>query len=84
MACERKFYFQRLLWVNMYSIYIAAVTGLRAGYISTCPFALVSEFLKKRLSGKYILAFTCPNEQADFLSTSSFFIRKMAQNPEIC
>ena len=29
--------------------------------IRTCPFALASEFLKKRLWGKHILVYTCPN-----------------------
>ena len=36
--------------------------------ISACSFALASEFLKKGLSGKYILVFTGPNGQADFLN----------------
>ena len=49
--------------------------------ISTSPLAPASEFLKKRLSGKYILVFTCPNGQADFLSTTHFLCRKMAQIP---
>ena len=52
------------------------------GYdISTCPLAPASEILKKGLSGKYILVFTCPHGQADFLSTTHFFNRKMAQIP---
>ena len=29
--------------------------------ISTSPLAPASDFLKKGLSGKYILVFTCPN-----------------------
>ena len=37
--------------------------------IITCPLAPASDFLKKGLSGKYILVFTCPNWQADFLNT---------------
>ena len=37
--------------------------------ISTSLLALASEFLKKGLSGKYILVFTCPNRQADFQNT---------------
>ena len=37
--------------------------------ISTRPLAPASEFLKKGLSGKYILVFTCPNGQADFQNT---------------
>ena len=37
--------------------------------ISTSPLAPASEFLKKGLSGKYILVFPCPNGQADFLKT---------------
>ena len=40
-----------------------------------------SEFLKKDLSGKYILVFTCPNRHADFLSTIYFLCRKMAKLP---
>ena len=51
--------------------------------ISTSPLAPTSEFLKKGLSGKYILVFTCPNGQADFLSTLHFFyVEKMAQIPK--
>ena len=37
--------------------------------ISTSPLALARDFLKKGLSGKYILVFTCPKGQADFLNT---------------
>ena len=37
--------------------------------ISTSPLAPASEFLKKGLSGKYMLVFTCPNRQADFQNT---------------
>ena len=37
--------------------------------ISTSPLAPASDFLKKVLSGKYILVFTCPNGQGDFLNT---------------
>ena len=33
--------------------------------ISTGPLTPASEFLKKGLSGKYILVFPCPNGQAD-------------------
>ena len=47
--------------------------------ISTCLLAPAIEFLKKGLSGKYILVLTCPNEEADFLSTTHFLNRKMAQ-----
>ena len=41
--------------------------------ISTSPLAPASEFLKKVLSVKYTLVFTCPNEQADFLNTKHIF-----------
>ena len=34
--------------------------------ISTSPLAPASEFLKKGLSDKYILVFTCQNGHADF------------------
>ena len=37
--------------------------------ISTSQLAPASEFLKKGLSGKYTLVFTCPNGQDDFLNT---------------
>ena len=57
---------------------IQQISGLIPGFdISTCPLAPASEFLKKGLSGKYILAFTCPNGQADFLCTTHFLMRKM-------
>ena len=47
----------------------------RPGFnISTSPLAPASEFLKKGLSGKYILVFNCLNGQADFLSTINFFM----------
>ena len=53
-----------------------------AGFnISTCLLAPVSEFLKKGLSGKYILVSTCQNGQADFLSTTHILDGKMAQIP---
>ena len=42
--------------------------------ISTSLHVPASESLKKELSGKYILVLTCPNGQADFLSTTHFFI----------
>ena len=43
--------------------------------ISTSPLAPASEFLKKGLSGKYILVFTCPNGKADFLKTKqNYFV----------
>ena len=45
--------------------------------ISTSPLAPASEFLKKWLSGKYILVSTCPNRQADFLSSPYIFVQKM-------
>ena len=46
------------------------IAGLGSGTdISTS----LLEFLKKRLSGKYILVFTCPNGQADFLNTKLLF-----------
>ena len=49
------------------------VVHTSAGFdISTSLLALASEFLKKGLSGKNILVFTCPNGQADFLSTTHF------------
>ena len=38
-----------------------------------------SEFLKKGLSGKYILVWTCPDGQADFLIITHYLYRKMAQ-----
>ena len=41
--------------------------------ISISPLAPASEFLKKGLSGKYILVFTCPNREADFLNTKHIF-----------
>ena len=41
--------------------------------ISTSPLAPASEFLKKGLSGKYILVLTCPNGQADFTSIKHIF-----------
>ena len=41
--------------------------------ISTSLLAPASEFSKKGLSGKYILVFTCPNRQADFLNTKHIF-----------
>ena len=51
------------------------MTSHLAGFdISTSRLARASEFLKKGLSGKYILVFTCPNRQADFLSTTHFFM----------
>ena len=37
--------------------------------------------LKKGLSGKYILVFTCPNGQADFLNAKHNYLLKMAQIP---
>ena len=43
--------------------------GLSGIDISTCPLAPVSEFLKKGLLGKYILVFTYPIGQDDFLKT---------------
>ena len=42
--------------------------------ISTSLLALASKFLKKGLSGKYILGFTCPNGQADFLNIKHIFL----------
>ena len=42
--------------------------------ISTSTLAPASEFLKKGLLGKYILVFTCPNGQADFLNTKHSFL----------
>ena len=48
--------------------------------ISTSPLALASVFLKKGLSGKYILVFTCPNGQADFLNI--FFYIVNSQNTQ--
>ena len=47
--------------------------------IRTSPLAPASEFLKKGLSDKYILVCTCLNGQVDFLSTTHFLYRKMAQ-----
>ena len=41
--------------------------------ISTSPLAPASEFLKKGLSGKYILVLTCPNGQADFSNINHIF-----------
>ena len=41
--------------------------------ISTSLLAPASEFLKKGLSGKYILVFTCLNGQDDFLNTKHIF-----------
>ena len=41
---------------------------------STSPFAPASDFLEKGLSGKYILVFTCPNRQADFLNTIHMYV----------
>ena len=39
------------------------VNGMHLGTdIRTSPLASASEFLKKGLSGKYVLVFTCPNE----------------------
>ena len=42
--------------------------------ISTSQLAPASEFLKKWLSGKYILVSTCPNGPADFLSSPHIFV----------
>ena len=52
--------------------------------ISTSPLGPASEFLKKELSGKYILISTCPNGQTDFLSTTHFYVDKWHKYPEIC
>ena len=53
--------------------------------IRTCPLAPASEFLKKWLSGKYILVSTCLDGQADFLNSSHIFIKKMCHKYlEIC
>ena len=41
--------------------------------------APASEFLKKGCLGKYFLVCTCPNGQADFLSTTHFSYKEMAQ-----
>ena len=41
--------------------------------ISTSLLALASEFLKKGVSGKYILVFTRPNGQADLPNTNHIF-----------
>ena len=49
--------------------------------ISTSPLAAASEFLKKGLSGKYVLVFTCPNGQADFLNIKHIFYSKWPQIP---
>ena len=42
--------------------------------ITTSPLAPPSEFLKKRLSGKRILVFTCLYEQADFLNAKHILL----------
>ena len=49
--------------------------------ISTRPLAPASEFLKIWPSGKYILVFTCPNGQADFLNIKNIFLKEIAQIP---
>ena len=61
--------------------------------ISTCPLAPARAFFEKGLLVKYILVFTCPNEQGDFLITKhiSFIVKgpntqtyaNNATNPEI-
>ena len=57
-------------------------TMTKAGFdINTSPLAPASKFLKKRLSGKFILVSTCLHGQADFLSITHFLCRKMAQIP---
>ena len=48
-----------------------AVVATSGTDISTSPLAPASKFLKKGLSGKYILVFTCPNGQADSLNTKN-------------
>ena len=50
--------------------YVIFLAGIK---ISTCLLAQASEFLKKGLSGKYILVFTCLNGQADFLNIKHIF-----------
>ena len=52
----------------MVTMFISAGTD-----ISTSPLAPASEFLEKGLLGKYIIFFTCPNWQADFLNTKHIF-----------
>ena len=51
--------------------------------ISTCPLALASEFLKKGLSGKYIIVFTFPNGQADHLNAKHIFCSIWPIKPEL-
>ena len=54
-----------------------------AGFnISTSPLAPASDFWKKGLSGKYILVFTFPNGQADFLSTTYLVMKKNGTNTQ--
>ena len=65
----------RLKTYKLKNIYVSGFN------ISTSPLASADEFLKKVLLGKYILVCTCPNGQADFLSTIHFYYRKMAQIP---
>ena len=60
-------------------------TNVTGTDLSTSPLAPASEFLKNGLSGKYILVFTCPNGQADFLNTKHIFIySECPKYPEIC
>ena len=66
--------------VGIHCITLFEYSQVSTGFnISTSPLARASEFLKKWLSGKYNLIFTCPNGLADFLSTTQFLCRKMAQ-----
>ena len=53
--------------------------------ISTSPLAPASDFLKKGLSGKSNLVFTCPNGQVDFLNIKHNYLNsKWPKYPEIC
>ena len=68
--------------VNMYCWHSVHLMIAYSGFnISTSLLAPASEFLKKWILGKYIFVSTCPNGQADFLSTARYLYRKMTQIP---
>ena len=82
--CEAWHVFWHVIHGCLYNQALADIRSIGAGikclycrcyYISTCP---ASKFLKKGLSGKYILVL------ADFLKTSHIFYSKWPKYPEIC
>ena len=67
-------YVNKLYHPDLFSAVVHKKKNICAGTdISTSPLAPANEFLNKGLSGKYILVFTCPNGQADFLNTKNIF-----------